>query len=108
MTIGPPALAASPVQLSPRARRAILDNVLAALKKRFYRPDKLNADWNAAVERHRPLIETTETADAFEQSMSDLLTELHTSHLGFFRDSARRAKGDYDIIALRIHILLLQ
>ena len=40
--------------------------------------------------------------------MSDLLAELHTSHLGFFRDSARRAKGDYDIIALRIHILLLQ
>ncbi len=50
MTIGSPALAASPVQLSSRDRRAILDNVLAALKKRFYRPDKLNADWDAAVE----------------------------------------------------------
>ena len=28
-----------------------------------------------------------ESADAFEQSMSDLLAELHTSHLGFFHDS---------------------
>ncbi len=67
--------------------------MLAALKKRFYRPDKLNADWNAAVERHRPLIEITETADAFEQSMSNLLAEIHTSHLGFFHDSARRASS---------------
>jgi carboxyl-terminal processing protease len=93
MTMASSALVASSVQLSPSDRRAILDNVLAALKKRFYRPDKLNADWNAAVERHRPLIETTETADAFEQSMSDLLAELHTSHLGFFHDSARRASS---------------
>jgi carboxyl-terminal processing protease len=93
MTIAPSALVPSSVQLSPSDRRAILDNVLAALKKRFYRPDKLNADWNAAVERHRRLIQTTETADAFEQSMSDLLAELHTSHLGFFHDSARRASS---------------
>src|SRR5438552_1955147 len=93
MTIGPSVLAASPVQLSPRDRRAILDNVLVALKKRFYRPDKLNDDWMAAVERHRPLVEGAETADGFEQSMSDLLAELHTSHLGFFHDSARRASS---------------
>jgi carboxyl-terminal processing protease len=93
MTIGPPALAASPVQLSSRDRRAILDNVLSALKKRFYRPDKLNADWDAAVERRRPLIESAETVDAFEQSISDLLAELQTSHLGFFHDSARRASS---------------
>ena len=93
MSIAPPALAASPIQLLPRDRRAILDNVLIALKKRFYRPDKLNADWDAAVERRRPLIESAETVDAFEQSMSDLLAELHTSHLGFFHDSARRASS---------------
>jgi hypothetical protein len=45
------------------------------------------------VERHRPLIEAAETADGFEQSMSDLLAELHTSHLGFFHSSARRASS---------------
>jgi hypothetical protein len=77
MTKGQSALAASSVQLSKRDRRAILDNVLVALKKRFYRPDKLNDDWMAAVERHRPLVEGAETAEAFEQSMSDLLAELH-------------------------------
>jgi carboxyl-terminal processing protease len=67
--------------------------VLAALEKRFYRPEKLNDDWRAAVERHRPLIEAADTADGFEQSMSDLLAELHTSHLGFFHGSARRASS---------------
>ena len=84
MSIAPPALATSHIQLVPRDRRAILDNVLVALKKRFYRPDKLNDDWMVAVERHQPLIEMAETADAFEQSMSDLLAELHTSHLASF------------------------
>jgi C-terminal processing protease CtpA/Prc len=84
---------ASPVQLSTRDRHAILDKVLAALEKRFYRPEKLNDDWRAAIERHRPLIEAADTADGFEQSMSDLLAELHTSHLGFFHGSARRASS---------------
>src|SRR3984893_5690869 len=87
------ALAAAPVHISPRDRQTIPTNGLAALQKRFYRPDKLNADWKAAVERHQPLIEAAETADAFEQSMSDLLGELHTSHLGFFHGSARRASS---------------
>jgi carboxyl-terminal processing protease len=84
---------ASPAQLSTRDRNAILDKVMAALEKRFYRPEKLNKDWQAAVERHRPLIEAADTADSFEQSMSDLLAELHTSHLGFFHGSARRASS---------------
>jgi carboxyl-terminal processing protease len=93
MTKGQSAPAVSSVQLFERDRRVILDNVLAALEKRFYLPEKLNDDWRAAVERHRPLIEGADTADGFEQSMSDLLAELHTSHLGFFHDSARRASS---------------
>ena len=80
-------------QLSANDRRAILDKVLAALEKRFYSPEKLNDDWRAAVDHHRPLIEGADTADAFEQAMSDLLAELHTSHLGFFHGSARRASS---------------
>ena len=93
MTKGQAASAASSVQISRRDRIAILDNVLTALAKRFYLPEKLNDDWRAAVERHRPLIEEAETTDVFEQSVSDLLAELHTSHLGFFHGSARRASS---------------
>jgi C-terminal processing protease CtpA/Prc len=83
----------APPLLSSSDRRAILDKVLAALDKRFYKPEKLNGDWRAAVDHHRPLIEAASTPDSFEQAMTDLLTELHTSHLGFFHGSARRASS---------------
>jgi carboxyl-terminal processing protease len=82
-----------PTQLSLKDRHTILENVLAALQKRFYSPEKLNGDWQAAVERHRPIIEDAATPDIFEQAMSDLLAELHSSHLGFFHSSARRASS---------------
>ena len=62
MTLNPAASSALPVQLSLRDRHAILENVLAALRKRFYSPEKLTGDWKAAVERHRPLIESADTA----------------------------------------------
>ncbi|MGC1872786.1 MAG: S41 family peptidase [Acidobacteriaceae bacterium] len=93
MTMNSVAKPALPIQLSTKDRHAILDNVLAALRKRFYSPEKLNGDWQAAVERYRPIIEGASTGDAFEQAMSDLLKELHTSHLGFFHGSARRASS---------------
>jgi C-terminal processing protease CtpA/Prc len=84
---------ALPTHLSAKDRHTILENVLATLRKRFYSPEKLNGDWQAAVESHRPLIEGAATSDAFEQAMSDLLAELHSSHLGFFHSSARRASS---------------
>lgn len=81
------------IRLSSKQCHAVLENVLAALQKRFYAPEKLNADWQAAVARHRPLIEAAVTANFFEKAMSDLLAELHTSHLGFFHKGARRASS---------------
>jgi C-terminal processing protease CtpA/Prc len=92
MTVDQSAQAAPP-QLSQHDRRAILDKVLAALDKHFYIPEKLNDDWRAAVDHHRPLIEAASTPDGFEQAITDLLAELHTSHLGFFHGSARRASS---------------
>src|SRR5579863_10448343 len=79
--------------LSADQRKKVLDRVLAALQKRFYAPEKLNGDWQAAVERHRPLIESANTPADFEKEVSDLLKELQASHLGFFHRSARRASS---------------
>ena len=93
MTTTAVALTPLSIELSAKDRHSILDNVLAALQKRFYSPEKLNAQWLTAVEQHRPMIESAPTADAFEQAMSDLLAELHTSHLGFFHQDARRASS---------------
>lgn len=93
MTASAGAVQVSPIQLSDKDRHTILENALAVLKKRFYAPEKLNADWDAAVEQHRPLIESAVTADAFEKAVSDMLNTLKTSHLGFFHSSARRASS---------------
>lgn len=80
-------------ELTARDRHKILENVLAVLSKRFYAPEKLNSDWLAAVESHRPMIESAASADKFEQAVSDLLAELHASHLGFFHRTAKRASA---------------
>ncbi len=93
MTTNALASPAVPIQLAAKDRRAILEGVLAALRKRFYSPEKLNGDWHAAVERHKAQIEAAASADEFEKAMSDLLAELQTSHIGFFHSSARRASS---------------
>ena len=79
MTTNSVANSASPAELSSQDRHVILQNVITALQKRFYSPEKLNGDWHAAVERDRAMIEGAATADAFEKAMSDLLAELHSS-----------------------------
>jgi len=93
MTTTVAAVAQLPAELSAKDKHTILENVLEALRKRFYLPEKLTGDWPAAVDRHRPLIESAASADAFERAVSDLLAELHTSHLGFFHGNARRASS---------------
>jgi C-terminal processing protease CtpA/Prc len=93
MTTSVAAAVHMPVELSAENKHGILENVLAALRKRFYSPEKLNSDWQAAVQRHRATIEFAPTADAFEQAVGDLLKELNTSHLGFFHQNAGRASS---------------
>jgi carboxyl-terminal processing protease len=62
--------------LSADQRKKVLDRVLAALQKRFYAPEKLNGDWHAAVERHRPSIESANSPADFEKEVSGLLKGL--------------------------------
>lgn len=93
MTTNVAAVVQMPIELPPESKHRVLENVLSALQKRFYSPEKLNADWQAAVEKHRTTIESAPTADSFEQAMSGLLKELNSSHLGFFHQSAQRASS---------------
>jgi C-terminal processing protease CtpA/Prc len=93
MTTSFAAVAQMSIELSAEKKHGILENILAVLEKRFYAPEKLNADWLAAVQRQRATIESAPTADAFEQAVGDLLKELNSSHLGFFHQSARRASS---------------
>lgn len=93
MTTNVAAVVQMPVELSVESKHRVLENVLSALQKRFYSPEKLNADWQAAVEKHRTTIESAPTADSFEQSIGELLKALNSSHLGFFHQSAQRASS---------------
>lgn len=93
MTASAGTVPVSPIQLSEKDRHTILENVLAVLKKRFYAPEKLNAEWEAAIEQHRPAIESAATADSFEEAVNALLSRLQSSHIGFFHSNARRASS---------------
>lgn len=93
MTTNSTSQSAGSIELSKADRHVILENVLSALRKQFYSPERLNGDWQAAVERHRPIIEESQDVNAFEEAMGELLKELHTSHLGFFHSNARRASS---------------
>lgn len=93
MTTSTAAVAQLPTELSAADKRNILENVLTSLRKRFYAPEKLNGDWQAAVRRHKATIESAPTTDVFEQEVGELLKELNASHLGFFHQSARRASS---------------
>lgn len=66
------------VELSTKDRHTILETVLAALRKRFYSPEKRKGNRHAAVDGRIPLIESAASTDAFGRAVSDLLGELHT------------------------------
>jgi carboxyl-terminal processing protease len=79
--------------ISEGKRRQILDNVLSALSKKFYKPELLGSAWREAAEKSRPFIEGAGTREAFEQAIELLLQNLRTSHVGFFHETARRASS---------------
>jgi carboxyl-terminal processing protease len=79
--------------LTPEAKHEVFQNVLKTLKAKFYKPELLGTAWQDAVSGHRAAIEAAPTADAFEQTITELLQTLKTSHLGFFHGAARRASS---------------
>src|ERR1700735_3701950 len=82
-----------PQDLTPEQKEAVLNRVLKVLDEKFYQPEKLDNGWKNAIARHRPAIINASTAAAFEQTVTRLLKELKTSHIGFFHGSARRASS---------------
>ncbi len=82
-----------PTSLTDETKNEVLERVLKALDRKFYRPELLGPLWDAAVHEHRPNIESAITQSGFEQAVTKLLKTLETSHLGFFHDSAHRASS---------------
>ena len=79
--------------LTHTAKGEILDRILEAISKKFYKPQLLTPLWDAAVVNHRPWIEKAATPADFEKAVTGLLSVLKTSHFGFFHGSALRASS---------------
>ena len=79
--------------LTRKARHEVLENLVKAMDRKFYKADLLGPAWRTAVDELRPSIEAAPTPGEFELAVSRLLKTLETSHLGFFHDSAQRASS---------------
>ncbi len=79
--------------LTTASKHEILEKVLDALEKKFYKPELLGAQWKDAVANHRLAIESAPTQAGFEEAITGMLKELKTSHLGFFHGTAQRASS---------------
>lgn len=85
--------------LNEAERLEILDNVEKAVAKHFYDRNLCGIDWPACVKRHRYAVAKAESAEAFERAISELLSELKSSHVGFFHSGLKRATSKMAISA---------
>jgi C-terminal processing protease CtpA/Prc len=79
--------------LNRAARMEILEKIEKTVAKNFYDPKLCGVDWPACVRRHRDAVADAETPEAFERSITELLSELKSSHMGFFHHSLKRASS---------------
>jgi carboxyl-terminal processing protease len=88
--------------LTTRDKAKILDSVKKLVVERHInvrQPDQDYGKWLAAVEERRPSLLAGEDAQAFETGVRQLLQELGSSHLAFFRRDGSRIPAPYAIHA---------
>jgi carboxyl-terminal processing protease len=78
------------VSLSEPQRRAVFENVLDTVSKKFMGPQP---DIQGLRRDHERDAVTSATAEAFEQAITRVLKQLGTSHTGCFHESRPRAAG---------------
>lgn len=72
-------------RLKQGQRARVLGNLDKAVTRCFYDPALRGIDWGGAVVSHRDAILHAPTGEQFERELTELLSELKTSHLGVFR-----------------------
>jgi C-terminal processing protease CtpA/Prc len=70
-------------------KEKILKKVSELVEKKHFNPKLNGADWPALVRSYTSQILSTESPELFENEMQVLLSQLKTSHTGFFHRSAR-------------------
>ena len=77
------------MDLTRGEKEKILKKVSELVEKKHFNPKLNGADWPALVRSHTSQILSTESPELFEKEMQELLSQLKTSHTGFFHRSAR-------------------
>jgi Periplasmic protease len=85
--------------LSEKQRIKILDTVSEVVTRKFYDPQFHQIDWLAAVGEHRKNIVAAPSDEAFESEITKLLSELKSSHVGFYHVGLARATSKMAICA---------
>jgi C-terminal processing protease CtpA/Prc len=85
--------------LSEKQRIKILDKVSEVVTRKFYDPQFHQIDWLAAVGKHRKNIVAAPSDEAFEIEITKLLSELKSSHVGFYHAGLTRATSKMAICA---------
>ncbi len=85
--------------LSRHDREAIFRKVCRVVETKHFNPKLNGVDWDAVVEARRDRILRIESPEEFEKEMHELVSQLKTSHTGFFHRSARRIPARFAINA---------
>lgn len=82
-----------------KQRIKILDKVSEVVTRKFYDPQFHQINWLAAVGKHRDNIIAAPSDEAFEGEITKLLSELKSSHVGFYHVGLTRATSKMAICA---------
>ena len=85
--------------LSEKQRIKILNRVAEVVTRKFYDPKFREIDWQTAVDKHRNDIVAAPSDEAFEIEITKLLSELKSSHVGFYHVGLARATSKMAICA---------
>ena len=77
------------MNLTRQDRETILRKVSELVTKKHFNPGLNGADWPAILEARKTRILKSERPEDFETEVHDLVSQLKTSHTGFFHRSAR-------------------
>jgi carboxyl-terminal processing protease len=77
------------MDLTRSAKEKILNRVSRLVEKKHFNPKLNGVDWLSTVQSHTSRVLNTESAEDFEKEMQVMVSQLKTSHTGFFHRSAR-------------------
>ena len=85
--------------LSRRDQEAIFKKVCRLVETKHFNPKLNDVDWYFVIEARRDRILQIESSEEVEKEMHELVSQLKTSHTGFFHWSARRVPARFAINA---------